>query len=153
MARKKTRLSKAERERRREKRADQEEENLVQDTVARLGCTVKTAEDMTAQSERRLEDIDLDVTFTGLALDVWRDRPAGRDLVPLLEQAIAEQRRHAEVIRTLRERFHALSDREHEHLPDDAIDPEWVRRGLFTPPEDRPQIDVDRQIPTESTRR
>jgi hypothetical protein len=149
----KQRRSKVERERERERKRRRDDDVLVEDTVARVGCTVDTAEDMTGQCEDRLADIDFHLTFAKLALGVWRDQPLGKELVPLLEDMIVEQRRHAAVMNSLAERFQALSRREHEHLPLGAVDPNWVRSVIFAPPEDLTHQDVDRQIPTDSNRR
>jgi hypothetical protein len=150
MTKKRNRPKKAERQGRAEKRARDDDDVLVEDTVARVGCTVNTAEDMSAQCENRLEDIDVDLTFAWLAHDVWRDRTAGADLVKLIEELLAEQRRHGAAMHSLNERFLELCDREHEHIGDGEIDSAWVRKQIFTLPEDRP---VDRQIPTDSGRR
>jgi hypothetical protein len=151
MARKKKNITNADRERRRDERLAKEQDVIVQDTLARVTCTVKTAEDMTAQCECRLEEIEGDLTFAGLAFDVWRRQSAGQELVPLLEQLLAEQRRHAEVMGALAQRFDVLTQREHEHLSPDAVDLAWLRGVLFPQPAD--PVAVDRQISTESGRR
>ena len=150
MGKKRTRPTKAERERRRDRRAAAEQETLVQDTVARVGCTVNTAEDMAAQCESRIEDVECDLTFAWLAHDVWRDRIEGKDLMPLIEELLAEQRRHGAAMHLLAQRFRTLCDGEHQHLGDDEVDPAWVRQQIFTLPEEQP---LDRQIPTDSSRR
>lgn len=150
MAGKKKRVPRAERERLREQRTRREQDAVVEDTTARVGCTADTAGDMIAQCESRLDDIESDLTFAGLALDVWRDRLPGRQLAPLIEELIAEQRRHGAAMDSIAQRLVPIAEGEHEHLADDEVDPAWVRQALFTPPEDRP---LDRQIPTISGRR
>ncbi len=120
-----------------EQMSHEKQEALVKDTVARLGCSAETAQDMIGQCNARLEEIDIDLTFAGLAHDVWAGRAGrGAELTPLVEALMAEQLRHAEAMQALGQRFHAIAQAEHEHLADDAVDADYVRRTLLTPPEE-----------------
>ena len=128
----------------------QKEDDLVQDTVAQLGCCADTARDMLGQCHRRLDEIDIDIVFAGLARHVWGERPGrGAQLTPLIDELIAEHQRHAKAMAQIGERLQPIVEGEHEHLALDAVDPDYVRRMLFTPPEDRPD-QVDGQISTDS---
>jgi hypothetical protein len=154
MARK-HRLSKAARERRREQHEKEHHDLIVRDTVASLRCPADTAADMKNHCHRRLQDIDVDLTFAELAQEVWRERPGHEELASLIDALIAEQHRHAKVMETLTPRFVALATADHEHHTDleaGQVDPARVRYILFTLPEDRAG-DIDRQISTESDRR
>ncbi len=135
----------------RKAQTDQEKEDaLVQDTVAQLGCCAATARDMLGQCHHRLDEIDIDLVFARLARHVWGERPGrGEQLTPLIDELIAEHQRHAKVMENVGERFQRIADGEHEHLAPDAVDPDYVRRAIFTPPEDRPD-QIDGQISTES---
>lgn len=146
----KPKRSKPDRKRHEHRRQQQKEDALVKDTVAQLGCSADTARDMLGQCNHRLDEIDVDLTFAGLARHVWSARPGrGEQLAPLIDELIAEQQRHAKAMESIGNRLQPIVNAEHEHLALDAVDPDYVRRTIFTPPEDRPGR-VDGQIPTES---
>jgi hypothetical protein len=147
----KPKLSRTEKDRRKQARERQEQAALVQDTINCFGCSVETADDMAHQCESRLADIDVDLTFADLAHHVWAGRPGhGVLLDPLLAELVAEQERHAAAMAALALRFRAVAESaQHQHLDDDAIDPDYVRTMLFTPPEDRrPRALTPRLPPT-----
>jgi len=146
----KAKRSNSDQKRHADRRQKEKDDALVTDTVAQLGCSAATARDMLGQCSYRRDEIDLDLTFAGLARHVWTGRPGrGEQLVPLIDEIIAEQQRHAKVMDNIGERLRPIANAEHEHLPPHTVDPDHVRRALLPPPDDRPSR-ADGQIPTES---
>ena len=146
----KQKLSPVERERRRDRRQQEQQDLVVEDTVALLGCSVDTANDLFHQAEDRLLEADVAVAFVRLAREVWGGRPGrGQDLTPLLDELAAELERHAQTVESIAERLHPLAHGEHQHLEDNAVSPERVRLALFPPPE-KLRKRIGGQIPTDS---
>jgi hypothetical protein len=140
----KRRLSKAERDRREEARETQRRAAVVEDTVSLLGCPVAVARDMVEQCIDRHGSIDVDLTYACLAHEVWSahaDSPVAADLVSLLSAFVAEQLRHARALLDLERRLQPLLHNDHAHhvhLADGVVDPAYVARMIYTPPEDQP---------------
>jgi hypothetical protein len=84
------------------------------------------------------EELELDLPFLHLALEIWRESPqAPPALVAALEALLTERLRHQQAIHQIRQRLEALAADPslHIHLdPSDAYR-DLVRNRLFpTPP-------------------
>jgi hypothetical protein len=123
----------------------QEENDLVAEMVAELGCSTATAREMLAQCNCRLDEIEIDLSFTDVARHLWQGRPGcGEELTFLIDELTAEQQRHATVMKALGARLQSVVDaNDHEHREINGAEVEYIRRSLVAPPEDRPEPVVD----------
>ena len=146
----KQKLSRAERDRRRARREEEEIDEAVKETVEKLSCSVETALELVHQCDSRLVDVDIELAFTSLAHEVWAGRAGqGEQLAPLLVELTAELARHARAIESLALRIHPFIHGAHEHLDPGVVDPAHVRRVTF-PPREELRKAVGGQIPTDS---
>jgi hypothetical protein len=146
-------LSPAERQRREERRHKDKEDEIVQATVGWLSSSFETARELLGQCRDRQIEIEIDVASAGLARDLWAQHPGpGAQLVPLVADYLAEQKRHAEAIEGLSRRLQTFADGDFQLIPQHTIDRAVIRQALF-PPLDGPPLPVDRQLPTDSDRR
>jgi len=81
-------LSKEDKRRRRHRRQAQRQDDVVHDTAARFTCAAETADDFTYQCAHALEELDINLLFHRLALEIWNERPPARAqrLVDALEE-------------------------------------------------------------------
>jgi hypothetical protein len=138
MARTKKGKPSREEKRWRRERDSQRQNDVVQHSVATLTCAAETAGDFTYQCTHTQEEVELDLPFLRLALEIWREHPqAPAALVAGLEELLTEQLRHQEMLHRIGQRLEALAADPslHIHLdPPDAYR-ELVRNRLFpTPP-------------------
>lgn len=107
--------------------------DVVADTAAVFTCSKETADDFTYQCQRRREDLQMDLDFTRVALDIWRDQPGqGPPLTDLLTALAAEHERHFAAILELGRGFAALAAQNiHEHLEPPEKYRDFVRKKLF----------------------
>lgn len=135
--RKKDKLSRENKRWRRE-RESQRQNDVVQHSVATLTCAVETAGDFAYLCTHAQEEIEIDLPFLRLALEIWREHPqAPPALIAALEALLAEQLRHQEVLHPIRQRLEALAADPSLHIHLDPRDAyrDLVRNRLFpTPP-------------------
>lgn len=122
----------------RRERESQRQNDVVQHSVATLTCALETASDFAYQCTHVQEELELDLPFLHLALEIWRESPqAPPALVAALEELLTEQLRHQEVLNRIGQRLEVLAADPslHIHLdPPDAYR-DLVRNRLFpTPP-------------------
>ncbi len=111
-------------------------EDVVLETARVFTCAHETAEDCATECERRLEDVDADLHYRRVPLDIWSGRPGRvQALAAAMAELITENERHKKVIAELFQRFEALAALEdfHEHIepPNKYV---AVVRTLFEPP-------------------
>lgn len=146
----KQKLSKVERERRRERKAEQEMLETVRHTTKQLTCSAETAREVISECDTRLMDADIALVFANLAHEVWAARPGPAEkLGALLAELREELNRHAQAVHALALRFLPIASGNHEHLDLDAVDPEEVLRATF-PPRENLRAPIESQIPTDS---
>ena len=120
---------------RRQERADEHLfDDVAEDTAAKFTCSTRIAEDFAEQCQSRLDELEAELEFNRVAVEMWDGRPGG---AVVLSEALAalrvEREREREALMALRARFDALSEEGsyHEHL--DPVD-QWrafVRKKLF----------------------
>lgn len=129
-------ISKDERRRRQKQRQKERcrpgDEDVVKDTAAVFTCSTETASDFAGQCDRRRDDIEVDLVFSGLALEIWKRSGRSEQLTAILEDLVAEQRRNLEVIAALERRFIELQVANgHDHLDPPEHYRHFVRQWLF----------------------
>src|SRR5438477_67643 len=128
MARKRT--HRETRRQRRERKLDA----AVAATTAILTCSRDLAHELDAQCELRDDDVEFDLGYAQLALEIWRPHATegARALVEVLIELIAELQRHQRAVGALRDRLAELELRDsHEHLEPAEHFAELVYRRLF----------------------
>ncbi len=134
-------LTKQEKHRRtgRNKQPEDARADVVADTAAVFTCSKEIADDFAYQCHSRAEDLEMDLDFTRVALDIWHDQPGqGSALTDLLTALAAERERHLAAILELGRRFDALAAQDiHEHLDPAEKYRDYVRQRLF--PDSAPQ--------------
>jgi len=110
-------------------------EDVVVDTAGQFTCSTKIADDFAYQARSRIEDLESDLAFNRVAVEIWKDRP-GRAavLAEALAAFLAERERYYEALVQLRDRFEVLARDEsfqHEHL--EPVEPfqDLIRRRVF----------------------
>jgi hypothetical protein len=133
MARKKNRQEKNWRRQLEKKRQD----DVVKDSTATLTCAAETAGAFAFQCTHQQEELDLDLPFLNLALEIWRASPSvPPSLLTALDALLAEEMRHHETLHRIAQQLEQLAADPALHIHLDPIDPyrELVKRRLFPEP-------------------
>lgn len=116
-------ISKAEKRKRRRKNETEAArfDALVRDTAATFTCSADIVGDFAYQCESRRDQVECDLAFNRLALEMWHDRPGWTDLANALEAFAAERQRHLDALTELGTRFASIAAdpsraEQHEHL-------------------------------------
>lgn len=134
--REKKKLSRAEREARRQRRDATELDKIVRDTAAVFRSSFETGRDCAAECHNRRTDLLADLDYRRLPYEIWRGRPGAEDLVSIMADVIAENERHLAAIERLCLRIDDLTENGtwHETLDPDLVPDDLVRRRLFSDP-------------------
>ena len=138
MARRKKRpLSKeAKRQRRRSREQAQLRDDVVSDTAARFTCAAETADDFDYQCEHALAELEINLRFNRLALEIWNQPPAGAEpLLAALQELLAERLRHRETLQRLAQQLQRLAHDPAMQIHLESVEDyqELVRSRLFAP--------------------
>jgi len=139
--RNKRKIKKHKRERR-EQHEREQENNVVQHSAAILSCATETAADFAGQCTQDREDLDLDLPYLRLALDIWREQPQAPTaaLLAALEALLSERLRHQQALTQIAQQLQHLAAEPSLHIHLDPIERyrEWVRQRLFPQQPERP---------------
>ena len=144
MARNKSKHRREEKRFRRQQRDRQREEqdNVVLDSAATLTCAAETAADFADQCAHQEEELQLDLSFLNLALEIWGERPqpATQPLLNALQELLQERQRHMQALNAIRAQLERLAEDPSLHIHLDPIEryQQLVRDRLFSlaePPE------------------
>lgn len=145
MARNKSKHRREEKRFRRQQRdrQRQEQDNVVLDSAATLTCAAETAADFAGQcAQQQEEDIQFDVSFLNLALEIWGERPepSTQPLLRALQDLLQERQRHMQALQALGAQLERLAEDPSLHIHLDPIEhyQQLVRDRLFSltePPE------------------
>ena len=128
-------LSKEEKRRRRHRRQAQRQDDVVHDTAARFTCAAETADDFAYQCAQAQQQLDIDLLFHRLALEIWNERPPARaqPLVDALEELLAERMRYRQTLQRIGQRLQSLADDPSFHIHLEPVDAyrELVRSRVF----------------------
>jgi hypothetical protein len=108
-------------------------DEIAEDTAAIFTCSDKIAADFATACRKALEDLETDLQFARLGLEMWRGRAGcAQALAEALSATLAEHERRREALVALCARFDALAaDRSwHEHLDPAETWRELVRERL-----------------------
>jgi hypothetical protein len=133
MARKKNRQEKNWRRQLERKRQD----DVVKDSTATLTCAAETAGDFAYQCTHQQEELDFDLPYLHLALEIWRESPlAPPSLLAALDELLTEELRHREILIRLAQQFERLAADPSLHIHLEPIERyrELVRSRLFAEP-------------------
>jgi hypothetical protein len=133
MARKKNRQEKNWQRQLEKKRQD----DVVKDSAATLTCAAETAGDFAYQCTHHQEELDFDLPYLHLALEIWRESPqAPPSLLAALDELLTVQLRHRETLIRLAQQFEQLAADPSLHIHLDPIEHyrELVRSRLFAEP-------------------
>lgn len=111
--------------------------DVIQDSAATLSCAAETAGDFAYQCAHQQEEMDFDLSFLRLALEIWHEHPqAAPPLLASLEELLIEQERHHQALARLGQQFEQLAADTSLHIHLDPIDRyrELVRTRLFPEP-------------------
>jgi hypothetical protein len=137
MARNKGKLSREEK-RWRHQRETQRQNDVVQHSAAILTCAAETAGDFAYLCTEALEELDLDLPYLRLALEIWREHPnqSTQALLAALEDLLTERLRHREALNRIEQQLQHLEADPSLHIHLDPIDRyrELVRLRLYPPP-------------------
>jgi hypothetical protein len=113
------------------------QDDVVKDSAATLSCAAETAGDFAYQCTHLQEELDFDLPFLHLALEIWRESPqAPPSLLAALDALLAEQVRHRETLIRMAQQFEQLAADPSLHIHLDPIEHyrELVRNRLFAEP-------------------
>ncbi len=127
-------LTKAQKEARRLDKDAQELEALVTDTAAAFRSSREIVEDSATECDRRRADLEADLKYRRLALEIWHGRSGAEPIASAMADLIAENERHLVAIEQLCRRFDDLSRNPpcHETLGPDVVPDDLIRRRLFS---------------------
>ena len=133
-----SRKNKSREEKRWRRQAEQKRQNdVIQDSAATLSCAAETAGDFAYQCAHQQEEMDFDLSFLRLALEIWHEHPqAAPALLGALEELLTEQVRHHEALARIGQQFEQLAADPSLHIHLDPIDRyrELVSTRLFPEP-------------------
>jgi hypothetical protein len=138
MARNKSKHRREEKRFRRQQRdrQRQEQDNVVLDSAATLACAAETAADFAAQCADHEEELQFDLSFLNLALEVWSERPqpSTQALLKALQELQQEHQRHIHVLKALGATLQGLAEDPSLHIHLDPIEryQQLVRDRLFS---------------------
>jgi hypothetical protein len=125
---------------RRRQREKLRQDNVVKDSAATLSCAAETAGDFAYQCTHHQEQLDIDLSFLQLALEIWREAPqAPPSLLAALDELLTELLHHRETLIRLGQHLEQLAADPSLHIHLDPIERyrELVRDRLFAaPPKD-----------------
>ena len=127
-------LNKEQKRRRRHRREAQRQDDVVNDTAARFTCAAETADDFAYQCAQAQQQLDIDLLFHRLALEIWNERPArAQRLVDALEELLAERMRYRQTLQRIGQQLQRLADDPafHIHLDPPEAYRELVRSRVF----------------------
>ena len=114
MARNKSKHRREEKRFRRQQRdrQRQEQDNVVLDSAATLSCAAETAADFAGQCADQEEQLQFDLSFLNLALEVWGERPepSTQPLLSALEELRQEHQRHLHALQSLGAQLQQLAE-------------------------------------------
>jgi hypothetical protein len=114
----------------------QEQDNVVLDSAATLTCAAKTAADFAGQCADQGEELQLDLSFLNLALEIWGERPqpSTQPLLSALQELLQERQRHMHALKALGAQLEQLAEDPSLHIHLDPIEryQQLVRDRLFS---------------------
>ena len=119
---------------RRQQREKQRQDNVVKDSAATLSCAAETAGDLAYQCTHQQEELDFDLPFLRLALEIWQESPlAPPSLLAALDELLTAQLRHRETLIRIAQHLEQLAADPALHIHLDPIERyrELVRQRLF----------------------
>jgi len=113
------------------------QDDVVNDSAATLSCAAETAGDFAYQCTHQQEELDFDLPYLHLALEIWRESPlAPSSLLAALDELLAEQLRHRQTLIQIGLKLEQLAADPRLHIHLDPIEHyrELVRNRLFADP-------------------
>jgi hypothetical protein len=113
------------------------QDDVVKDSAATLTCAAETAGDFAYQCTYQQEELDFDLPFLHLALEIWRESPlAPPSLLAALDELLTEQLRHRETLIRIGLKLEQLAADPSLHIHLDPIEHyrELVRNRLYAEP-------------------
>ena len=141
MARNKSKHRREDKRFRRQQRAKQrqEQDNVVLGSAATLTCAAETAAAFAGQCAQPEEELQLDLSFLQLAVEIWGEQPQPhtQPLLRALEDLLQERQRHMHALKALAARLGQLAEDPSLHIHLDPIEryQQLVRERLFSSPE------------------
>lgn len=138
MARNKNKHRREEKRFRRQQRDNQrqEQDNVVSDSAATLTCAAETAADFAGQCAYQQEELQFDLSFLSLALEIWSEQPqpATQPLLSALQELLQERQRHMQALNALAAQLERLAEDPSLHIHLDPIEryQQLVRDRLFS---------------------
>ena len=115
-------------------RDHQRQQDVVQHSAATLTCAAETAADFAGQCAHDQEEVELDLPFLRLALEIWREHPQStQPLVAALEELLNERLRQQEALNRIGQQLQHLAADPSLHIHLEPLDGyrELVRNRLF----------------------
>lgn len=127
--------NKAERLKRQYQRADLEFQAVIHATASTYTCSHEMATDLVEQTEGALEELEGDIFFNQMALEIWRDHTEkAPQLVQALADFLAERERHQAALLAFQNRFMEIEGADsHEHLDPVEKYRDLIRERLSDP--------------------
>jgi predicted nucleic acid-binding Zn-ribbon protein len=126
--------NKAQRLKRQEERSQLEFQAVIEDTASTYTCSHAMTTDLLFQAEQAMEDLEGDVFFNQLALDIWRAHAdKAPELFRALSDLVTEREKYRLALSSLRDRLEVLGDAQiHEHLEKEETYIELIRDRLMS---------------------
>ena len=140
MAHNKGKVSREEKRWRRQ-RETQRQNDVVQHSAAVLTCAAETAGDFAFLCTEAQKELDLDLPYLRLALEIWSEppNPSIPPLVAALDALLTERLRHRDALNRIEQQLDHLKADPSLHIHLDPIERyrDLVRLRLYPPPPTR----------------
>lgn len=109
---------------------------LVADITRRFTCFTEIAHDFVHQCGSNLEDLECDLAYNRLAIDLWSGGPGrSAELIEVLNAFLALRERHHAALTALQPRLAELLDPPaHDHLETTQQQRDLIRNCVTPPP-------------------
>jgi hypothetical protein len=113
------------------------QDDVVKHSAATLSCAAETAGDFAYQCTHQQEELNFDLPYLHLALEIWRESPLAPPLLlAALDELLTEQLRHRDTLIRFAQQLERLAADPSLHIHLDPIEHylELVQNRLFAEP-------------------
>ena len=114
----------------------QTNDDVAQDNAAVLTCSSKAATEFIVIGEHYLKDLELDIPYLQVALEIWAEHPElAQPLRSTLEELLQALITHCQTLKDINEKFEQLAADPGPHIHLDPVEryQRLIKERLFSP--------------------
>ena len=112
-------------------------DDVAQHSAAIFSCATKTADEFAGVCDRHLEELELDLPYLRLALEIWAEHPdLAQPLRSALEELLQALASQHQILKNINQRLQRLATDSAPHIHLDPLDRyrQLARERLFSAP-------------------